>query len=57
MESFEEIKDLILNTEDDVEKFADKGNNAAGTRVRQAMQQLKRLAQEVRIEIQEAKNA
>jgi len=38
------------------EKFAD-GNNSAGTRVRKAMQNIKNLAQAVRIEVQEQKNS
>ena len=38
------------------EKFAD-GNNSAGTRVRKAMQNIKNLAQTVRIEVQEQKNS
>ena len=38
------------------EKFAD-GNNSAGTRVRKAMQNIKNLAQTVRVEIQEQKNS
>ena len=37
------------------EKFAE-GNNSAGTRVRKAMQNIKNLAQAVRIEVQEQKN-
>ena len=40
----------------DAEKFFSKGNGTAGTRVRQAMQELKKLAQDLRIEVQEAKN-
>ena len=40
----------------DVEKFID-GNNSAGTRVRKAMQTIKRLAQDVRVEVQKQKNA
>ena len=40
----------------DAVKF-DNGNNSAGTRVRKAMQNIKGLAQEVRIEVQEQKNA
>jgi N-acetylglucosamine kinase-like BadF-type ATPase len=56
MQSFEEIKNLIASAEADVAKFAEKGNKAAGTRVRQAMQELKKLAQQVRTEVQEAKN-
>lgn len=55
MEKFEQIKALIESTQNDVDKFATKGNSSAGTRVRQAMQELKKLAQDLRIEIQEAK--
>lgn len=57
MQKFEEIKALIASVEADVAKFAEKGNGAAGTRVRKAMQDLKKLAQDVRTEVQEAKNA
>ena len=32
------------------------GNNSAGTRVRKAMQKIKTLAQEVRVEVQTQKN-
>ena len=40
----------------DSEKFVE-GNNSAGTRVRKYMQSIKNLAQEVRKEVQEQKNA
>ena len=40
---------------EDVEKFED-GNKSAGTRIRKAMQEIKNLAQEVRVEVQEIKN-
>jgi hypothetical protein len=43
--------------EADFEKFYDKGNQAAGTRVRKGMQDLKNLAQEIRTEVQDKKNA
>lgn len=56
MEKFEQIKALIEQTQGDVEKFSTKGNGTAGTRVRQAMQELKKLAQDLRVEVQEAKN-
>jgi len=56
MQTFEEIKNLVAAAETDVVKFSDKGNKAAGTRLRQAMQELKKLAQQLRIEVQEAKN-
>lgn len=56
MEKFEQIKALLEQTQGDAEKFFSKGNSAAGTRVRKAMQELKSLAQEVRTEVQDAKN-
>ncbi|MEM9738015.1 MAG: histone H1, partial [Bacteroidota bacterium] len=37
-------------------KFYDKGNKAAGVRVRKAMQDLKNQAQEIRIEVRNMKN-
>jgi hypothetical protein len=43
--------------EADFEKFYDKGNQAAGTRVRKGMQDLKNLAQAIRTEVQDKKNA
>jgi hypothetical protein len=48
---------LLEETRDDHEKFFERGNNAAGTRVRKAMQDVKALAQELRTEVQETKNA
>ena len=53
----EEMIMLLEETRDDHEKFFDRGNNAAGTRVRKALQEVKSLAQELRLEVQETKNA
>jgi len=50
MQSFEALLQAIDETRKDVEK-ADRGNSAAGTRVRKAMQRIKQLAQEVRSEV------
>ncbi|GAB3260698.1 hypothetical protein GCM10027347_25190 [Larkinella harenae] len=57
MARFDEIKNLVLSLEGDFEKFYDKGNQAAGTRVRKGMQDLKTLAQNIRSEVQDQKNA
>lgn len=57
MEKFAKIKEVVASIEQDVEKFYNAGNAAAGTRVRKAMQDLKTLAQEVRTEITEKKNS
>ncbi|MEM7746577.1 MAG: histone H1 [Pseudomonadota bacterium] len=56
MERFEQLKDMVMGMEADFGAFYDKGNNAAGTRVRKGMQDLKGLAQEIRIEVQSKKN-
>ncbi|MEY4275304.1 MAG: hypothetical protein RL638_2252 [Bacteroidota bacterium] len=57
MSRFAQVKDLVLSLEGDFEKFYEKGNQAAGTRVRGGLQQLKTLAQEIRTEVQNKKNA
>ena len=57
MSRFAQVKDLILSLEGDFEKFYDKGNQAAGTRVRGGLQQMKTLAQEIRTEVQDKKNS
>jgi|TARA_R100000773_G_C4172931_1_gene85874 hypothetical protein len=53
---FDELQDVINDCQTDVTKFVE-GNNSAGTRVRKAMQAVKSLAQEVRVEVQDQKNA
>ena len=52
---FDELQDSVNDCQTDVTKFVE-GNNSAGTRVRKAMQAIKALAQEVRIEVQDQKN-
>ena len=54
---FTELKNLISGLEADADKFYNKGNSAAGTRVRKGLQDVKNLAQSIRLEIQESKNA
>ncbi len=55
MSTFSKIQELVKATEEDVDKFFVKGNKAAGTRIRKAMQDLKGLAQEMRLEVQNSK--
>jgi hypothetical protein len=57
MQKYEEIKTLISSIEGDVDKFYNKGNKSAGTRIRKAMQDLKKLAQDLRVDVQETKSA
>ena len=57
MNRYKELQDLLATFEKDFEKFYDKQNKSAGTRVRKAMNDLKRKAQEIRKEVQEMKTA
>ena len=52
-----EIDGKEYNLKDDFEKFFVKGNKAAGARIRKVMQELKKLAQEVRTDVQSYKNS
>ena len=52
---FDNLQNAVNDCQTDVTKFVD-GNNSAGTRVRKAMQTVKSLAQEVRVEVQDQKN-
>ena len=53
--TFDNLQDAINDCQTDVTKFIE-GNNSAGTRVRKAMQVVKKLAQDVRIEVQDQKS-
>ena len=52
MEAFDRLKQAIADCEPDLMK-AEKGNKAAGTRVRKSMQDVKKIAQEVRTKVLE----
>ena len=52
---YDKLQNVINDTQNDVSKFVE-GNNSAGTRVRKAMQTIKSLAQDVRVEVQDQKN-
>ncbi|EHQ29647.1 hypothetical protein [Mucilaginibacter paludis] len=56
MEKFNALKELVAQAENDAAAFYDKGNKAAGTRLRNAMQQLKVTATEIRKEVTDKKN-
>jgi len=57
MTRYEQLNELINGLESDFQKFYDGGNKAAGTRVRNGMNEAKKLAQEIRAEVTELKNA
>lgn len=56
MEMYQKLQQLVASLEEDFRKFYEKENNAAGTRVRKGMQDLKSLAQEIRANVQDKKN-
>ncbi len=56
MKRSEQLKSMLDELEPDMNKFYEKGNKAAGTRARKQLQELKKVAQEVRLEIQDFKN-
>jgi hypothetical protein len=53
---YTELQALVASMQADFEKFYNGGNKAAGTRVRNAMQELKAFAQLVRNEVSTIKN-
>lgn len=57
MSRINQVKTLMASLEADMDKFYNKGNKAAGTRARKSLQDLKKLAQDIRIEIQNMKNS
>ncbi len=50
-----ELEGKKVNLKDDFEKFFVKGNKTAGTRIRKIMQEVKKLSQEIRTDVQEYK--
>jgi len=56
MSRMDELKELMAGLEEDLVKFYEKGNKAAGTRARKQLQDLKKLSQDIRLEIQDIKN-
>lgn len=56
MSRIDDVKNLMAELEGDLDKFYNKGNKAAGTRARKQLQELKKLSQEIRLEIQDIKN-
>tara|TARA_R110002020_G_scaffold346354_1_gene560193 strand:+ start:856 stop:1041 length:186 start_codon:yes stop_codon:yes gene_type:complete len=57
MELYEELKNLVANLEEDASKFYEKGNKAAGTRVRKSCQDIKNLCQDIRVDVSNKKNS
>jgi hypothetical protein len=56
-ELLEQLQTTLDSIQDDAQKFNEKGNKAAGTRVRKGMQAIKALAQDVRVSVSTANKA
>ena len=56
-ELLNQLQEELTNIQDDAAKFTEKGNKAAGTRIRKSMQTIKALAQDVRVAVSAANNA
>jgi hypothetical protein len=56
MATFQQLRSVIETAEADADKFFNKGNKAAGTRLRNSLQEIKKLAQELRVAVTEQKN-
>ena len=50
-----EIEGKKYDLKDDFDKFFVRGNKTAGTRIRKVMQEVKKLSQEIRTDVQEYK--
>ena len=55
MNRYDELLELVKSYEDDFQKFYEKNNKSAGTRLRKHMNELKKFAQDVRMEVQTIK--
>lgn len=56
MQEYENLKRLVIEAEDDINK-AQGGNRAAGTRVRKKMQEIKQAAQDLRKKVLEGRES
>ncbi|RAJ28096.1 histone H1 [Pedobacter cryoconitis] len=56
MKRFFELKTLIISAESDARKFYERGNKAAGVRLRKALLLGKTIAQDIRKEVSAKKN-
>jgi len=57
MDKFKQLVDFVQSLETDFHKFYEKGQSAAGTRVRKGLSELRKLAQDVRKDVQDVKAA
>lgn len=56
MEKFNQLLKQVQDMEADFHKFYEKGQSAAGTRIRKSLSDLKKFAQDLREDVQDVKN-
>lgn len=55
-QSYQDLLNHLKEMETDIQKFYEKGQAAAGTRIRKGLSELKKKSQDMRNEIQNLKN-
>lgn len=53
MNKYDELEQLVQSIKKDLDKFHNRGNKTAGIRVRKTLQDIKTLAQDIRVDISE----
>ncbi len=56
MEKFNHLKEILEGMKSDLEKFYEKGQNAAGTRLRKSLNDLRKKSAEIRKDIQDERS-
>jgi hypothetical protein len=56
MQEYEELKTIVADLEDEIVKAED-GNKSAGTRIRKQMQEIKKIANNIRTKILEIRSS
>lgn len=56
MQEVQQLKDLVATIDKDAHDFYEKGNNAAGTRLRKTMMQIRLQANMIREDVSKQKN-
>ncbi|MDQ3194456.1 MAG: histone H1 [bacterium] len=56
MEKFSHLTEILDGMKTDIEKFYDKGQNAAGTRLRKSLNELRKKAADIRKDIQDERS-
>jgi|TARA_R110002096_G_scaffold328233_1_gene522287 hypothetical protein len=56
-EEFTKLKEIVKSIDEDIEKFYEKGNKSAGVRARVGLQDIKKIAQGIRLDISQLRKS